>query len=734
MNALSTYTDELIARLEAILDRIQGTQAEWAPLRARWQARLDEMRAYAAANNQVSVAFVGGTGAGKSSLINALLGAELLPTHSFRACTSAAVSVQYAARKTCQATLHFLPEADWELEKQRFLEEVAEAATSGHSSFVHQDFLYKAWSLYRPRKGPPPMPFPLDELLELLRQPLPTSLQERLAQGSLVLREKTPQALSQELTRYLTAESPIWPLIRAVDIQGPFELLRDGLQLVDLPGLNDPNPAREAITRQYLQQAGFLWLIFGTGRGLTREVVEIMQDQSFISQIVLDGKVSALSFVGTRSDDFVPDQEAASLGLPPQSPLETIRQAREAQIELQLQQQLSELTLWFGNRYKVSDQSRDILQLIAATLQQSPLFLTSARAALALEGVSRAPSPFTEMGQTGLPRLRAHLHAIVAEHGIKARKKLIRSQFQQINQEIQRLLDSLRHRQRLHHLPEAASNALELELAQLSPEWRRQLTSLQSEVRQDLRLKRTQFEKHLLYAFRELPTRLEPLEDRWQALNWQVLKRAIAAGGRYSSPASGQQIDLGQDLLQLVESEVALDWYDFFQHRLLKEAEKAHSALASLLETAGQKVCAVYARQQPDMLPVLQRLCQEGEGILHEQAWRTRQDLAEQMRQLQQDLATQVAAGLQALLTPLLTEAATLSGSGVKQRQLTLLFTGLQQGFPDLGSQLESQLDTLLGRLSETLLAHISAWESLVQEQMAQLEQHADLEAQAYSA
>lgn len=714
MSNLAAYTENLIHQLSGLLQSFQqqGQHPELQPILARWEEQSARMRRYAAAHDHVSIAFVGGTGAGKSTLINALLEADLLPTHSFRTCTSAAIEVAHAARKTWRAELSYLPLEAWEAEKQAFLEEVQQARESGHSSFAYQDFLYKAWSLYRPRHGQPPMPFPFDELLKLLAEPLPQALHEQISAGRYELKARTPAELKAELSRFLTAESPVWPLIRQVYIEGPAPVLQDGLHLIDLPGLNDPNPVRERIAHHYLQQAEFIWLIFGTGRGLTREVVEVMKDQQFISQIVLDGKVSALSFIGTRSDDFVPELERQSLNLSGDSSLEQIRQAREILIRQQIQQQLSELTLWFGNRYKVSQQSQEVLDLIAATLQQSPIHLTSALNYLALSNwFSLDAARFTEPEQTGIPQAQAHMREIVAEHGIKARKKLIRSQFQQINREIRRLIEGIKYRRSLKAVNQQQLASLHYQIHKIRQDQLRSLRETREELQQELRLRQAQFEKQLLYAFTQLQGHSERLLAQWSELNWQYLARAVQNQGRYTSPSTGTQVDLMRDLLLMLESEVALDWYAFFQQRLIREMDRARSLLSGLLEQSARNLMGCFEAQTPqERQPQLRwqehllQLKNEGQGILEEAAFRTRHEAEDQIQTLQRQIPDLLQQSLEAHFQPVFNEAADYQGKGRKQHILERLEQALAQELPQLAQEIQAPLQSQL----ESLVAQIS--------------------------
>ena len=123
---LQDYTEQLIAKVQGVLAhfRQQPGRPGLDALLQRWEQQLQQMQRYAEEHAHVAIAFVGGTGAGKSTLLNAILEADLLPTHSFKTCTSAAIEVSYAARKSWRAQIQFLPLEAWESEKALFQAEV----------------------------------------------------------------------------------------------------------------------------------------------------------------------------------------------------------------------------------------------------------------------------------------------------------------------------------------------------------------------------------------------------------------------------------------------------------------------------------------------------------------------------------------------------------------------------------------------------------------------------------
>lgn len=680
--SLLEYADEYIVRMMPMLRQFAQREGPVKAVVKRWEQELSAIRAYAQTHENVSVAFVGGTGAGKSTLINALIEAEILPTHSFQTCTSAAMRLRHAPRKTWRATLHFLPESAWEKEKQAFMEEAQQSMASGQSSFLYQDFLYKAWALHRPRRGQPPMPFALSDLLALLQEPLPDSVRQLLTPEPLVIKAKTPEELNQHLRKYLTAESPLWPLVQDVDIEGPIPLLEAGLQLIDLPGLNDANPVREAIARRYLKQAEFICLTFNTGRGLTREVVDLMKDQQFINQIVMDGKVSALAFVTTRSDDYQPELERRHLQLSADTDPSALKIARERQIRQLILRQLSELTLWYSNRYKVSPNAQQVVKLIADTLGQSPIFITSALNYFLLQSHQKpTQEAFNTLESTGFPTLQSHIMDIAQTHGLKARKKVLRSRFQHMNSEIKRLLHLL---QQQHQNPVSSlENQQNYRMACQSADL---LLARTAEKQGRLQLA---FQRKLLHALNDLHEQREQLDDRWSSLNWQYLAKAVEQEGIYISPATGVQVNLLQDVYALAHQAFAIEWYAFFQVQMPEHLIEVQSML---LDTA--KGFVLSAEQRSDF---------------NQQCLQFDTFSKIQLSHLRQALQQEIETGLKEVMLNAFEAASAHKGTGRKQQMITTLMQKLQNMLPEVGRKFEEAASDLLELCLQQLSAQIQS-------------------------
>jgi len=141
---------------------------------------------------------------GKSTFINALLGEEVLPAYSIP-CTAVINEVKYGTEK--RALLHFRNPLPQELPK-----ELAPRAVEHMQKYGMQNV--------------PPMEIPYEELEDYVVIPMGKEAKDMLL------------------------ESPY----QKVELFWPLELLKNGVEIIDSPGLNE-NPERTKVTMEYLSQA-----------------------------------------------------------------------------------------------------------------------------------------------------------------------------------------------------------------------------------------------------------------------------------------------------------------------------------------------------------------------------------------------------------------------------------------------------------------------------------------------
>lgn len=103
---------------------------------------------------------------------------------------------------------------------------------------------------------------------------------------------------ADELSAYTSANHPskLCNLIQKVELFTPLEFLKNGVEIVDTPGLDDPITKREDITRSFLQHCDMLIHVMNASCAATQK------DIDFILESLLEQNISRLLVVLTRID------------------------------------------------------------------------------------------------------------------------------------------------------------------------------------------------------------------------------------------------------------------------------------------------------------------------------------------------------------------------------------------------------------------------------------------------
>lgn len=257
------------------------------------------------------LAFIGRTGVGKSTVINAILGAPVLSTRADGACTSVQTEVIYEALppSTWRASIKFIKKDEWEYTLSNMLDDL-----DAHMDGINGDSgpAMDAWETLKevyPHLRALPFPPPYQNIDVLLEHEVVESKfgTEKQMYG------KGFDDLELQLRPYLTSytkivegetpESSVWHLVDSVRIYGAFDVLASrAVTLVDVPGFGDANKTRTKRTEEYIKSAEIVVLVADIKRAADDQVMRDYFVKFLQQRIRIDGSMESLLIVLTGAD------------------------------------------------------------------------------------------------------------------------------------------------------------------------------------------------------------------------------------------------------------------------------------------------------------------------------------------------------------------------------------------------------------------------------------------------
>jgi GTPase SAR1 family protein len=321
----------ILDRLELALTPKNGSEPGEA---GQWLQSIDNVRKQAIRTRTV-IGVVGNTGAGKSSIINAVLDEErLLPTNCMRACTAVITEISYNYDSAAySAEIEFIAATDWRVELETLFKDLLDGSGNVSKDCTNEDS--EAGIAYAKIKAVYP---------KLTREDISKSSVEELMKhanvstllGSSKTIEETDSLIfyrklqsfvdSKEKTtksekdksdkeRRKPREMEYWPLIKVVRLYVRSPALSTGAVIVDLPGVHDSNQARAAVAQNYMKQCTGLWICAPINRAVDDKAAKSLLGETFKRQLKMDGGYSTVTFICSKTDDISLLEAQDSLGI-----------------------------------------------------------------------------------------------------------------------------------------------------------------------------------------------------------------------------------------------------------------------------------------------------------------------------------------------------------------------------------------------------------------------------------
>lgn len=674
--------------------------------------QLDTLEEELKSDPVVPVALLGSTGSGKSTLLNALLQFQILPVSAMKPCTSVVTTVRSMAVSSYRAEVRFLTQQEWELElsisEDILTSGVDDPTDPGESDAIRRSVKAKLKAVYQIDESVLEYPHQVGSLA------LPADLVELMQPGSppRILTSADAKGLKDQLREYLSGDHRYWPLVKIVEIIGPFESLPQGIQLVDLPGMNDPNAAREAVTRRYLSESPYLWAMFNLKRAtLTKDVRELLYEQKLLRQLLLDGKVNALTLVGTHADDVDNDEDTlAELHLPQGSTIHDVILARNRAVTLAFREELDDIA---SELAKQAGEGEDALQRLRRALSQTRVFTVSSKAYLRLCGALGGQKDYgiEDQQDTQVPQLRRHLEEIARHQGIEERNQEVMTKLDLLLQEIQSQFRSRRAilSQRSEGLAEELQriqNQIEGPREKLA----RDLEEVQHDADGDFRNRQEHLDERLEQAVERALKHIGLQVEGWGSLHWATLRAIVARDGQFLSPSTGKRHDLNAGLAEPLLQSIPFAWDDFFGRQLERITTWARGKLERHIDVYLERLKLEVVRSQgftDDTVRSLDEDMKTARQSLMLQIDQAEAGLKRTIEERRRQLAAGILPTVSSIMTPAYERCRQERGSGMKMRILgviqrhakdaaerifTTIRSDIREGVTELGVQLSGEI------------------------------------------
>ncbi|KAL8974672.1 MAG: hypothetical protein Q9205_008119, partial [Flavoplaca limonia] len=302
---------------------------ENSPDAEHWIQQIDNLSKLAVKTKTV-IGVVGNTGAGKSSVINAMLEEErLVPTNCMRACTAVVteISYNYQEQPYC-AEIEFITAEEWAKELRVLFQDLLDGEGNVSRDCTNEDS--DAGVAYAKIKAV----YPQKTKEDISRSSIDRLLQEvsSITGGRRNIKETDSLMFYKKLQSFVDSkekstgkkdkdgkkpkkERELWPLIRVVRLYVKSPALATGAVIVDLPGVHDANAARAAVAEGYMKQCTGLWIVAPINRAVDDKAAKSLLGESFKRQLKMDGGFSAVTFICSKTDDISISEAQDSLGL-----------------------------------------------------------------------------------------------------------------------------------------------------------------------------------------------------------------------------------------------------------------------------------------------------------------------------------------------------------------------------------------------------------------------------------
>lgn len=581
----------------------------------------------------IDVAVLGPSRHGKSTLLNSLVGVELLPTSDIKPCTASIVKMRWSAEWALRVRF---------VEKDQLVSDLREAVKDAREALSHErrgedDFteddpalirsvLQRFIELFEVDPDLPP-----DDLIEAVQTGRIPRKVVRLLGHDTRARATDVANMRSVIEKYLSTSDVYWTIVEQCEISGPFAPWHPSLSLVDLPGTNDTDPQRTAVTNSMRESATAVAIVTSDSN-IGPDIESWLRNSSVLANFLeaTRKRRQRLFIIRTKLDSFHPHIEESLLKDASEEEetrihMESVHAYKQEQSKTfhQMLRDIASPKLPRGDDDHSRRQRVDLLNRI----DDIQVFFVSALAHevfcnrySAAQRTKRQLSDYfgNDINATGIPQLREFLLTVASEY-------LSDNFFEDIDNELEsevRLLAAAFRKSETATKAELAGGQTSLQMI---------VTTVQKDVipwlNNEVAERASDFKATTLSGASGIQHRLSQVEalskrrfedkiNIWASIHWASL-RAVARKNGVHVTGRGRSIDLNEDICSVLIDDVLLAWTSFRDHLVSNQVSAITNDLA---EELSSRLYALQTHQQiPEVTEAVEVLTNQLVGITRQQ-------------------------------------------------------------------------------------------------------------------
>ena len=724
-----------------------------------------------AASRRFQACFLGNSGVGKSTLINILVddSRAILPQGGVGPLTALATRVQYAPEPYLAVTYHkrnkvnqlrFALErhlgfaggeqVDAELDEEDKAEVESAFGETGDGraeemggvmlAYQRQALLMIAGSQFdgdgrdlqyltgglrlalglKPRTEMTPLP---DDAQRIAR--LTETLQK--AKIGRQLKIKMVPGKEQEFRQVMTdhAAGFLAPLVRTVEVGWNAEVLRDGLTLVDLPGLGIANDEYRAVTMEEIRKAKAVVMVVDRS-GVTEVTADLLRSTGFLNGLLFedaDAEPVSLIVAAVKLDLSADDEKmnAATSGIPQTRRwveyFDDVCHRAEDVIRGQLHDELKKIL-----REGATDTRADRQQATDRVLASMRVFPVSAHEHRKFfAGDEDSPPRIRKPEQSRIPKFREALVSIAKTRNDEVEARL-QEATRSIGKRTRAAVEVIRASWESDQRAEAETEALRKELEGFLAPKKKELLVLRASYREFLReTMKSEIKSGVRKASADAKDEIVRKLRKYHDYHWSTLRAAVRKGGYFDG---ARTVNFPEDFAMTFEEYVVITWKDSILIPLRRRTKQLGDDYSSLVEEVVTWAKSQGARVNVKLVEALSQEIREQVKQFATVGREMVEDLRENVKQqLLREVEAKVRARCQKFVNDQLAE-----GRGVKGRMLEFFAFELTKAVVDKASEVAEQvLTTNYEVVSQEVLAVVRQHEDPLEEAASQiLSRHKD--------